>query len=94
MRIHPTIILATIAALAGAEARAADPANGQELHDPNCLRCHQHEVYTRKDRMVNSLSSLDAQVRRCDQAVKTQWFDDEIADVAEYLNTRFYKLEK
>jgi cytochrome c553 len=71
--------------------RAADAANGQSLHDDNCVRCHDSQVYTRADRRVTSLQALDTQVRRCDSTLGTTWFDEDIADVVQYLNENYYK---
>jgi len=68
-------------------------ANGQKLYTQSkCNQCHGTEVFTRKDRKVNSLPALEAQVRRCDSNLNTNWFDDEIHDVTAYLNKQYYKL--
>lgn len=67
-------------------------ANGKKLYtQSNCNQCHGTEVFTRKDRKVSSLKSLEAQVRRCDSNLNTNWFDDEIHDVTAYLNKQYYK---
>ena len=72
-------------------AQGADPANGKALHEEHCVRCHDSQVYTRTDRRVTSLKALETQVRRCDSMLGTTWFDDEIADVVQYLNGTYYK---
>ena len=69
----------------------ADSSEGKALHDENCSRCHDAQVYTRPDRRVTSLAELEAQVRRCDSALGTTWFDDEIAAVVQYLNEQYYE---
>ena len=48
------------------------------------------EVYTREDRKVTSLPSLETQVRRCDAALELRWFDEEVSGVTNLLNDRFY----
>jgi hypothetical protein len=35
-----------------------DSAEGKRLHDANCMGCHDTSVYTRKDRLVQSLDAL------------------------------------
>lgn len=77
---------------------AADAANGKTLHNESCLSCHSSlmngkpdTIYTRSDRRVNSLSALQKQVTRCQNSVGANWFDDQIEDVVNYLNTTFYK---
>lgn len=72
-----------------------DPLNGQKLFEASsCLNCHGSEVFTRNDRKVSDYAGLEAQVRRCDANLSTNWFDDQILDVVEYLNTNFYQFEK
>lgn len=67
-------------------------ANGKKLFTGSkCNQCHGTEVYTRKDRKVTNLAKLEAQVRRCDSNLNTNWFDDEIIDVTAHLNKQYYK---
>lgn len=79
-------------------AAAADPGQGEQLHDAHCTACHigmtggdGSLLYTRKDRRVNSLSALETQVRRCENSQGLQWFDDQVEDVVVYLNQTYYK---
>ena len=83
------LISATFTATAMA---AGNEANGKKLFTGSkCNQCHGTEVYTRKDRKVTDLTKLEAQVRRCDSNLNTNWFDDEIIDVTAYLNKQYYK---
>ena len=72
-------------------AAAADIENGDDLHFEHCTGCHDDSVYTREERKVKSLAHLGKQVRFCRDAVGLTWFDDEVADVIEYLNATYYK---
>ncbi|MCU7837460.1 MAG: cytochrome c [gamma proteobacterium symbiont of Taylorina sp.] len=79
---------------------AADPANGKTLHNESCIACHTSltngkpdTLYTRPDRKFNSLHGLKSQVMRCQTSVGANWFDDQIDDVVQYLNTTFYKVK-
>jgi len=75
-------------------ALAGDVANGKKLFtESKCNQCHGTEVYTKKDRKVTSLPKLEAQVRRCDSNLNTNWFDDEIINVTAYLNKQYYKFK-
>jgi len=65
-------------------------AAGKALNDKNCVACHGPELYTRKNRMVNSKPSLFTQVQRCETNLKLQWFDEESQNVTEYLNKQWY----
>lgn len=48
-------------------------------------------LYTRSDRRVTTREGLTKQVRFCELNLGLQWFDEEIEDVAAYLNQTFYK---
>jgi len=72
---------------------AVDIKNGHELHSENCLSCHTTAKYTEEKRSIKDLSSLEAQVKRCDYALGTQWFDEDITDVITYLNNDHYKFK-
>ena len=75
---------------------AIDIDNGMQLHEENCLRCHQPTLYSREKRMVNNLDQLHERVRLCELMLELMWFDEEINDVAAFLNKEYYKfnLEK
>ena len=85
---------AVLAALATAPNLAsADVHAGKELTDAHCYQCHGAEVYTRPDRKVQSMSGLQKQVQMCNQALGTTLFDEQVNDVASYLNQEFYKFK-
>lgn len=77
-----------------ATAFAADIENGKALHDANCVRCHQSEVYTRDNRMVNSYVELHERVKQCEIMAEMAWFEEEIEDVVSYLNETYYKFDR
>ena len=72
----------------------ADADKGKKLHDEHCAKCHGTEVYTRKDRFVDSRAALDKQVKRCQLNVGAQWFDEDARSVADYLDQSFYRFAK
>ncbi|MBK1720645.1 c-type cytochrome [Thiocystis violacea] len=63
------------------------------LYQENCTKCHGSEVYTREDRKVTSYDGLVRQVQRCELSLQLTWFDDDIKNVADYLNQRFYHFQ-
>jgi CxxC motif-containing protein (DUF1111 family) len=87
MRI-PTMGL--VAAICATSVYAADEEGIQSLYDEHCVACHGTEVYTREDRKVTSLPALETQVQRCETALGLRWFDDDIADMSQFLNTHYY----
>ncbi len=72
---------------------AADSAKGKILHDEQCLRCHGSELYVRDERRVKSLDGLEHQVGVCISQLGVAWFDEEQADVVQYLNDYFYMFQ-
>jgi len=95
--MKPIITMAAVllsGALSTAQAAEIDLQAGKRLLEKHCTACHGSEVYTRKDRKIQSRSSLSTQVQRCQLAQNLQWFDESVENVAEYLNTRFYHFNK
>lgn len=72
---------------------AADAKHGKQLHDEHCMKCHDDSVYTRPDRFITSKEALAKQVNRCGLNTGAQWFDEDAADVVDYLNTTYYKFK-
>jgi mono/diheme cytochrome c family protein len=82
-------------------ANAADLKHGEQLHQVNCIQCHAQmaggdgsALYTRADRRVTSLSGLETQVRRCRDNLGLVWYDEDVTDVAAFLNTRYYHFKE
>jgi cytochrome c2 len=92
-----TIVLLSQAAFA----EEVSVAHGEELHQQSCTSCHIRmeggdgsSLYTRSNRRVSSLSSLEAQVRRCESNLELKWFDEDIMSVSKYLNKEYYKFQE
>ncbi|MFB1486198.1 MULTISPECIES: cytochrome c [unclassified Thiocapsa] len=97
MKIQSILLGVTTAALLGlgsVAAQAQPSENAGELYEENCLSCHGSEIYTREGRMVTSIDGLERQVQRCETALGLRWFDEDIKDVAAYLNHHFYSFER
>lgn len=104
---HPTysyVLIAVSTFLMTYQASAADISQGKELHDSRCTQCHisimdsdaddGNGIYTRKDRIVESLPGLDKQVRQCNKTIGLKWPEDNIQAVVKYLDLQFYKFSK
>ena len=83
-------IFAMLMALTTSTLFAADLDNGDDLHFTHCTGCHDSSVYTRADRRVDSRERLGLQVRFCKDSLELTWFDEDVEDVAEYLNQTYY----
>ncbi|MFI0398990.1 MAG: hypothetical protein ACH34X_07920 [Thiolinea sp.] len=67
---------------------------GKVLHDANCISCHDAKVYTRVEHKVLDLTQLAAQVKRCDANLGSRLFDEDLAQITDYLNQAYYKYPK
>ena len=91
--MHPRLILLSLGLATTLPILAAEDKEVADLYQFNCTSCHGAEVYTRTDRKMTSLASLESQVRRCEQSLGLKWFDEEITDMTAYLNTHYYKFQ-
>ena len=67
-----------------------DSANGKRLYDANCMGCHDTSVLTRKDRVIQSLDALKAQLASCTHTANKEFSESEAQDLLKYLNDQFY----
>ena len=92
-----TILLAAgivAAAHVAAQPQPAAPASrGELLYATHCIACHTTQIHWRQKKLGTDWASLNAQVRRWAGNAGLGWSDEEIADVARYLNATFYRFE-
>ena len=89
-----------IAALAGlalplavaAQGLAQTGSRGQMLYGNHCVACHTTQMHWRDKKLVTDWPSLKVQVRRFQGAAQLNWSEEDIDDVARYLNDAFYRL--
>lgn len=79
----------------GAHASAHDQLKHSEsrgglLYSMHCNTCHTSEVHWREQKLANGWNSLKAQVRRWQANIGLVWSEEEITDVAHYLNATYY----
>lgn len=70
----------------------ADAQRGRLLYDTACVECHTTQAHWREKRLVRTWPDLFHQVTRWQALSGQNWRKEEVADVAAYLNERFYKL--
>ena len=67
---------------------AGDGANGKRFTE-----CHQTDIFTRKDRKVQSLDGLKEQLVACSHVAKVDFSASEMQDLLKYLNDQFYHFQ-
>ena len=96
------LILAPLALVFSMGAQAAPDAamiaKGEKLHAEKCAACHKapHDAKfyeSRVGKKIQSKASLNTMVSSCANHFNIDWFDDDVAAVTEYLNTKYYKLK-
>ena len=81
-------------ALTAALAQPTAPAaRGELLYSTHCIACHTTQVHWRQKKLATDWASLNAQIRRWAGNAGLGWSDEEIADVARYLNAVHYRFE-
>jgi len=92
--IFASAIIIVTASMAGTASFAADAEHGKKLYEKSCGGCHDTKVHTRPNRIVHTYEDLVNRIRFCDTAAKANFSEDDIYDVADYLNDNFYKFIK
>lgn len=72
-------------------AEAADAARGAALYESRCGSCHSESVHGRAKRVATDFEDVRRWVRRWNDNLTLRWGDEEIDDVAMYLNNTYYK---
>lgn len=68
-----------------------DATRGELLYSTHCIACHSAEVHWRDKKLATDWISLRAEVRRWQGFSGLGWSDDDVAEVARYLNALHYR---
>ena len=66
---------------------------GQLLYEDHCQACHTSIVHVRETHKARTLKDLEYWVTHWSDELKLPWGADEVRDVVDYLNVRYYKIE-
>lgn len=67
---------------------------GEELYENHCQACHESWVHTRDGRRVKTISELHKRVGAWSEHSDLRWSNEDITDVTNYLDKRFYQFER
>ena len=92
-------ILALIFIMSGnlAYAGAKPPrraSRGELLYSTHCITCHSTQVHWRSKKLAVDWISLKREVRRWQEVSGLGWAEDDIAEVARYLDALYYHYPK
>ena len=71
----------------------ATGSRGQMLYENHCQGCHTSIVHVRERHRARSMEDLEHWVRQWAGELKLPWSANEIGDVVDYLNQRYYKFK-
>jgi len=81
----PLVLAATVAG-------AANPERGRLLYENYCYHCHMTEIHFRLNSRIDTWDRLRHSVRIWQGEMKLGWGEEDVTDVAGFLNERFYRL--
>ena len=84
-RIFVACVFAAVTSAPAAQSR------GELLYSTHCIACHTQQVHWREHKLVVDWASLDAQVRRWARNAGLSWTDNDVVEVARYLNALHYR---
>ena len=68
-----------------------DKPRGQLLYETHCDVCHNTSVHNRNPRKADSIGKIKYFVTRWSNELKLNWSSSDINEVAQYLNSKYYK---
>ncbi|HSN20717.1 MAG TPA: hypothetical protein VLS49_08570 [Usitatibacter sp.] len=83
----------TVALALAAPAYVPDAARGRSLYELRCGECHSESVHGRPHRVARDIDEVRVWVRRWSDHLHLGWRDEEVADVAAYLDATYYKFD-
>ena len=76
-----SLLILLMSSVACAAELPGDSADGKRLHDVNCMGCHDTSVYTRKDRIIQSLDALKERLGDCSHMAKKEFSATETQNI-------------
>lgn len=94
-RTRTTTALSAVVLLvvAGSPLADVDSARGEALYENHCSTCHDRNVHRREDHLVKSMLELRTWVQSMSTHTGLEWQNEDIEDVAFYLNLRLYRFD-
>lgn len=87
-----TVLFALFGNLANAEVPPTREATrGELLYSTHCIACHTAQVHWREKKLATDWTSLQSEVRRWQGVLGLGWSNDDIGEVARYLNALYYR---
>jgi mono/diheme cytochrome c family protein len=86
------VLNVTALATPGTPISAQDFDRGEALYKNHCKECHEALAHKRPGSRINSIGDVRSWVTSWSNHSNLDWSNDDINDVADYLNKKFYHL--
>ena len=86
-----SIVACTTGSTAQKDIKITEKVDGKALHKNSCSKCHDNSVYTRADRKIKSLASLEKRVSACNANIGSDLEQKELKAISTFLNNEYYK---
>jgi mono/diheme cytochrome c family protein len=84
-------LLACLGAPGEAHAQSRSPTSrGELLYTTHCIGCHTTQLHWRDRKLATNWTRLKGEVDRWQKTIGSGWRDEDVTEVARYLNTRYY----
>ena len=68
-----------------------DALRGELLYSTHCIGCHSTQLHWRDRKAARNWASLKAEVERWQKTSGLGWREEDVSDVARYLNALYYR---
>jgi hypothetical protein len=85
------LVFACLLVVAPVWVLAQGGSRGELLYATHCHTCHTEKMHWRAEKKAIDWPSLKVQVQRWQGNASLGWGDDDVVEVARYLNARFYR---
>lgn len=86
------VLVVSFGSLAQADTQPmGDAVRGELLYATHCIACHSDKVHWRDKKLVTDWKSLRSEIDRWQVVSGLLWNNEDIADVARYLNALYYR---
>lgn len=91
-RLTLAVLFVSLAGLVHADAPPMGDINrGELLYSTHCIACHSDKIHWRDKKLVTDWKSLQSEINRWQGISGLRWNNEDMADVARYLNTLYYR---
>ena len=85
------LLLAYLAGIGLAQAQTrTESTRGELLYSTHCISCHSTQLHWREKKVAKNWATLKAEVDRWQNVSGLGWREEDVTDVARYLNALYY----